>query len=63
MDETRRGYRGTLWDWTVIPFVAGVFLVGNGIAGGYPVALVIGVVLAVASAGWWLRRRASRSGR
>ena len=63
MGEARRGYRGTLWDWTVVPFVIGLFLIGNGVSGGYPTPLAFGVVLAAASALWWWRRRTFRSRR
>lgn len=57
MSDVRRGYRGTVWDWTVIPFIAGLFLIGIGVSGGYPASTVIGVVVAVLSAVWWWRRR------
>ena len=54
-----RGYRGTAWDWPVIPLIAGLFLVANWVAFRNSVVGVVGVALVVAAAVWLVRRRAS----
>ena len=57
-EGTRKNRRGTVWDWPVIPLVAGLFLVGNWAAYRNAAVGVIGVVLVVASAAWLIRRGA-----
>lgn len=61
MSPTGRGYRGTLWDWTVIPLVIGLFLLGNGLTTPYfPTAITGAIVVLLSAWGWWRRRNAVR---
>ena len=61
--EKGRSYRGTAWDWPVIPLIAGLFLVANWVAFRNTAIGVVGVALVAAAAAWLVRRRASSPSR
>jgi membrane-bound ClpP family serine protease len=56
-------YRGTVWDWPVIPLVAGVLLVGNWVAYRNGVVGLVGAALVLVGAAWLIRRRAASPNR
>lgn len=61
--EKGKGYRGTAWDWPVIPLIAGLFLIANWVAFRNGIMGTIGVALVVASTLWLVRRRSSSPSR
>jgi len=50
-------YRGTAWDWPVIPLVAGLLLIANWVAFRNGLIGALGVLLVAGSAIWLVRRR------